>query len=329
MNLKVMEKSIFWALSACILCLALSCSKRPYKRPDTSPPAGTEKAKPEPLSTLPKEKPQPAKPQDPYIVKPVIQLKTPTLSETEKQEIMTKARLNAMKIILVNQETIETDAGSQAVDSCRDFFKSRLAATNYKVLPTSEIYKPGDENDLEGFFKRTGIPAVIFLDCKASQYDKFGNFYSYAAELNARAVKTVNGETIASKVLDVRGKRALSQLEAGNSAIEKAAEGAYDYISTELIRRSVSMVDVNLYIHKIKKAVDAYYIREQLEAKPGINYVSIERFEEEDSRVTMQINCRSDVRQFIGRYILDLKIGLSGNLVIKEEKENSIEAMFD
>lgn len=119
--------------------------------------------------------------------------------------------------------------------------------------------------------------ADLLIEIKASSKlnEKFGEFYSFDASQTVRVLDAVTRDVIDSKKFSARGERKLDELDAAESALEKASREAADHLVDALTKKSPYLLSTELVIEGMPNEQMAQTLRTILAIEPWINKVDL------------------------------------------------------
>jgi len=257
----------------------------------------------------------------------------PRMSDAQKQKIINETLMNLMRVIVCGNETVELSDGNERTSTGLEKLTSRLAELGFNVIQNDgKLSFNPSESEQNHFRYENKCNLLFLLKGQARQADKFGNFYSFQCKQKMKVLNLTTHQVIALKTFTSRGKRATSQTDAAESAIEKTTGELANYITDEIIRKweVASLLRVKLRVTDLDTVAMADDIRVGLQKRVGIYYVSLERWDKSSEIGEYEILCRANVQRFLAAYIDEVCKGhvkvktLSRNFVTAERSKTNI-----
>jgi hypothetical protein len=234
------------------------------------------------------------------------------MSDAEKQRIIEQTLLNLQRLIVSADERLVLSTGIEPSDAARNALTQKLAELGFKVIQsTSSMGASPSEGMQDAFRKANDCNIAIVVQGDSKKQDKFGNFWSFESNMNAKVLNLATHQVIASRTILKRGRRALDERQAAEDAQESAAKDLATYLTDEVVRKweATSLVRVSMYVGNIDNADQADDLRVGLQARPGIYYVSLEFWDDKQQLAVYEVLCRFDVERFLTAYVSELRRG--------------------
>ena len=223
---------------------------------------------------------------------------------------------NALKrlrrMAVSSEETLKLSGGDKKTTTAKGILESSLADRNFTVATTTDtlVFSPSDEQQ-DRFRKANDCNLAFLVKAESKKKDQFGKFYLFEAEVKGKVLNLTTHELIASKTVRKKSKRKLDEAEAATDALEAAAkELAKDLIDEVVAKWQVtSLVRYRLVVTNLALAREVDSVRNGLGRRPGIYYVSLERWDEGSGKATYEVLCRCDVEEKLTAYVGKLGIG--------------------
>lgn len=278
--------------------------------PDSPPgPPPAPAADAEPIT----QPPTPARPQErERLVQPKIDPLPGRLPPQEKQEIARKALLDLQRVVICSHERLHLPDGRLPAAAAARLLETRLAELGYRVMQTvADLPFEPSEATLDAFRENNKCNLVFLIGGEATPRDSLAGEWSYEADLRGKVVNLTTHQVIAARTIRKLGRRSSDAFQAARDALESAAADLATYLTDEVSRKwevttLVRIVLVCDRLHHIREADD---IRIGLQRRPGIYYVSLERWDEASQRGWYEVLCRYDVLQYLPTYVDDLTRG--------------------
>ncbi len=251
--------SLFGVAFVCASVLTLGCGERTTRMTFTEP-------EPFPVS-VPRVPPVP----------PVVDVPPDGTSKhippADKQDLVMRARLDRMVVGVVacGGNLARTTLSGRATSKLAEIGLNVRDLGSISILPTTTAAGRPRRSRSWMPTAASGVDVLLALAGSASPSDKFGNFHSYEARCRGRLVDPLDGRTIASKQVQVRGPRALKAADAEASALGAAGDELAEYLTDELVRK----VEHRGYLMRVvlagvKSSEELDRIRAHLQASAGV-----------------------------------------------------------
>lgn len=249
----------------------------------------------------------PPKADDDKNVKVVVNTKLEgRLSRAAKQKLVQQTLLGLQRTIISTREQLKLSGGAETTTVAKDELTTRLAEIGLKVIETTESLTFNPTEGRQDAFRKANDCNIVFLaDGAASKVDKFGNFWSFRSELKGKLLNLTTHQVIASKTISKRGKRALDERAAAQDAQRAAAADLAKYLTGEAVRwwEKLSLIRKTLVVDGVDSAKWANYVRQELQRRVGVFYVSLESWDPKAEKATYDVLYRFDVERYVTTYI--------------------------
>lgn len=289
--------SLLLATTLALICFAGCASK------STQPAAAPEEPAPGPAeSAAGDETPKP-----PAHVPLVGQL-----SATEKQRITQEALAGLRRIVISSDESIQLKQTVTRANVAYDALRHRLTDTGFVVVTaTSQLSPDPSLAEQERFRIANNCKLAFLVAGRALPTERDDGQHLFQAEVRARVLNLTTCNDLATRDARRDGPPAVSELEAGRTALTAAASELAGYLVEELQRRweATSLVRVALDLRNLDQPKDLDDVRLGLARQPGVYYVSLERWDRHARAATVEVLCSVDVRALLSSYIERLRVG--------------------
>lgn len=288
----------------------------------TTPPAPSVV---EPIESAEPIKPGPTedKPKDLYIVKPVTPKRRELPVEDEHASVCT-AKLDLLRVFICSDETVHLSDSTYKSDECRQKVVEHFSDMGYRVVEGASPGYDVSEDELKNIAGSQNVDMLVLLQVDVKEQGKFGDFYLFEADGRGRVAQIVGDELVTATSAYVRGKRALSEQKAAQSALQACAQEIGQKLSYEILRKSSSGILVReLIIDGLTRARQADYIRIGLSNKPGIRSVSLKSWDEVSRRAVFLIRFDASVKENLAAYLENID---NVRLKVKQFEETKLKS---
>jgi len=256
--------------------------------------------------------PPPPEPEPDVVIRPKVELPAGCLTDVEKQKIVRNALLDLQRMFVLSRERLALSSGVKTCLMARDAVQKRLAELGFMVIQNAQDlpFAPS-ERQQDQFRRMCDCNLAILIDSEATKLDRFGNFWSFQSEAMGKVLNLTTHQIIAQTSTANRGKRALDERAAAESAQRASAAELATYLTDEVARKweATSLVKVEVSVKELATAVKAEKLRVELLERPGVYYVSTEGWDADSECARYEVLCRFDVREGIVGYIEQLDKG--------------------
>lgn len=253
----------------------------------TWPPVVTPPIIAPPVVTPPVVTP-PASDTRPIIVTPARPYESP-LTPAAKRELVDQSRIAVLNVGVVSDETLVLSGGVRPSDIALRTVRGWLANNDFRVQQG-----PAD------------LVLLIRLRGTSREFDRFGNYYRFEAELDGKVEKP-RGELITERRFTQRGSRSRNEVQAAEDALTAAATEAVTYLSDEIIRQCRRLHTTTLNLRNIEDLRHVLDVLQELRGRPGIAYASLERWTEKSQTALVEIVHSTLARDLLGTYLETLQ----------------------
>ncbi len=280
---------------------------------------GNQQARMDPVPDPPVEEPRPSPemedtpPQehreDPYVETSVKPDFRPAVSDEDKSSLMHEARLDLLRIMLCADENFTLGGDSFSSDFGLQAAKEHFSAIGFRVVegPGCPRFEATGQ-ELMNAARQRDVDMFVLMTGEASKVDSFGNFHSYQARGRGKAAQITDTEIITTQSTSVRGKRALDEQEAAESALQASGRELALKISDEILRKSArGLLLRRIEVDGIARSADSDYIRVSLAGKPGIRSVNLISWDETTRRAVFWVRLDAAAKENLAAYLENLE----------------------
>ena len=247
-------------------------------------------------------------PEEEHVAESYAQPHVSTLTKEQKAQFVRQAKIDLLGTLVMTREVLKLQDREELSDVCRQELAGRLADINMRVFASSDW--PGYDvtpDQLEEYGRASNADLVIVAKAVSEKADRLGDFWSFRARIAAKALRAFTGDVVASKRIEVRGRRALTEDDAARSALTRGAKQAVNYLADEILRKHPTLISLHMVVDNMTKGRHVDTFARGLEKRPGITYVSLESWDDESCEAVFEVACRSDVREDLRVYVEKLE----------------------
>jgi hypothetical protein len=240
---------------------------------------------------------------DPFIFKPESPQK-PVLPAVKEQALVCNAKLDLLRVFICSDETVNLSNSRYKSDECRQKVTEHFTDMGYRIVEETSPGYDVSGNALTSLAEKYDVDLFVLLKADVKQTDKFGDYFLYEADGRGRVAQIVGNELVTTTSANVRGKRALNEQGAAQSALQACAQEIGQKLSYEIIRKSSTGILVReLVVDGLERAEQADYVRVGLSEKPGIQSVSLKKWDNTSKRAVFLIRLDASVKENLASYL--------------------------
>ncbi len=202
----------------------------PVTSPAVNPPRATGPAQDVPPVTPPG---------NPTTVNSVNRGNKPALPDAEKSSLIYQAKLDLLRILICCDEGVVVEGRPHPSSAMQQVVAEHFSNMGFRVLdgsPCPEYTAPPEELAL--LANERDVDLFVLLRGVSTPVDKFGEFYSFEVDGRSKVVQISGNELLTTQSALVRGKRALNEGQAAESALKMCGEELAKKLSDEIVRKS-------------------------------------------------------------------------------------------
>ncbi|MFA5292136.1 MAG: hypothetical protein WC496_03785 [Phycisphaerae bacterium] len=276
-----------------------------------------------PASTTPaQDVPPQSERQDAYQVKSVKPSSEPAVSNEDKASLMYYAKLDLLRILICSDEQVQSDGETMSTDALLQSATEHFTDLGFRVIDGSPCPDySSTAATLGAVANQRDVDMYVLIKAKVKQVDKFGDFYSFEADGRGKVAQISDKEVLTVKSALVRGKRALDQQRAAESAMTECGKELAQKLSDEILRKSARGVLLRrVRIDGLSKAEYVDYVRLGLSKKSGIQSVTLKSWDAESGRAIFWIRLDASVKENLAAYLEEIE-----NIKLKVERLDKAE----
>lgn len=251
---------------------------------------------------------------------------TPDESSTEEipREALATAvayyRLDQVDVAVVSREALdEHGLGNELAQRFEEAFSDLgMRVRNAEGASLSRT----DQRAIAETATKLGADLLIVVLGDTKEYDRFGTFYLYEAEVRG-TVYEPGGSKVATREITTHGDRSSDANRAAESALLAAADDLGPYLVQEIVRSvGQNVVSERVTISGLTYHASVMQVISNLRAQPGINDVRLLSWDEKSCVARLLVYLQPAARQNLGGYIantpgLDVRIRAEGDRAIE------------
>jgi hypothetical protein len=231
-----------------------------------------------------------------------------SIPSEDKPSLIYQAQLDLLRILICTEEAMVIDGQTQPTDVLHQAAAEHLSDLGFRVLdgPPCPGYQ-ASAGELTVLANERDIDMFVLFRGTSKQVDKFGNFYSFEVDGRGKVLQIAGNELLTTQSEMVRGKRALNQVQAAESALRLFGEKLGTMLSDEIVRKSGRGVLVRrVRVEGLRELRYADNIRVDLGRKPGIRSVTLSGWDERTRVAVFWVYMDASAKENLGAYLEQL-----------------------
>jgi len=267
-------------------------------------PVVTEPARTMPAVDVP---PQPDR-KDAYQEKSVNPPSRPAVPNEDKSSLLYQAQLDLLRILICSDEQVRLSSDTYYPNELLQKAMEHFTDIGFRVIDGSPCPDYLTSVEALGIIaNQRDVDMYILLKADAKQVDKFGDFYSFEANGRGKALQISDKELVTTKSTLVRGKRALNEQQAAESALAECGKALAGKLSDEILRKSARGALLRrISVDGLTKAEHVDHVRVGLSKKPGIQSVALKSWNKETGQAVFWVRLDASVKENLAAYLEDL-----------------------
>jgi hypothetical protein len=189
-------------------------------------------------------------------------------------QVVEKVQRFPKSVLVGGREIMEVDGKKEGASLARSAVAEALAAQGYSV--TTDEGETGGAAALAQKAKANGQSTAVWLDARATQRDKLGQFYSYRCEVGYQIVSAVTGQTIGSgRQEGMNSERPLSAREAAEQALREVAAAIPGQVLSKLPRESALLAAHHVYVIGVDSQTKSDGLVTKFRGLPGVQEAQV------------------------------------------------------
>lgn len=297
------ETTCLVILLSCGVVLCGGCQGErttPITPPVVTPPPATPPAP---------DVPPVAPPGNPTTVSSVNRGNKPAVPDVDKSSLVYQAKLDLLRILICCDEAVAVEGRPRPSSAMQQVVAEHFSNLGFRVLdgsPCPAYSSPPQE--LAALANARDVDLFVLLRGVSKPVDKFGEFYSFEVDGRAKVVQISGNELLTTQSALVRGKRALNEGQAADSALKLCGEELAGKLSDEIVRKSSRGALVRrVRVEGLPDLMDADRIRVDLERKPGIQSVTLSGWDRRTRTAIFWVRLDASAKENLGAYLEQLR----------------------
>lgn len=232
----------------------------------------------------------------------------PVVPDEGKASLLYHAKLDLLRMLICSEEQVQLSNEKYGTDELLQQVNEHFSDIGFRVIEGSPC--PGYSSPAETLStiaNQRDVDMYILLKAKAKQADKFGDFYSFEADGRGKVVQISDKELLTTKSTIVRGKRALNEQQAAESALKKCGQELAEKLSDEILRKSARGALLRrISVDGLSKAEYVDYVRVGLSKKAGIQSVALKSWDKGTGRAIFWVRFDASVKENLAAYLEEL-----------------------
>ena len=256
----------------------------------------------------------------------------PVVPDEDKASLLYHAKLDLLRMLICSEEQIQLSDEKYDTDELLQQVSEHFTDIGFRVIEGSPC--PGYSSPAEtlsAVANQRDVDMYILLKAKAKQVDKFGDFYSFEADGRGKVAQISDKELLTTKSTLVRGKRALNEQQAAESALKKCGQELAEKLSDEILRKSARGALLRrISVDGLDKAEHVDYVRVGLSKKAGIQSVALKSWDKDTGRAVFWVRLDASVKENLAAYLeeidnIKLKVERLEKTGVKSHKKGLLE----
>jgi len=193
-----------------------------------------------PPRSMPAEDVPPAAQRDNAYVETSVKPKVrPAVPDEDKAALLYAAKLDLLRVLICSEEQIQVGSETHSTDTLLQVASEHFTNIGFRVIDGAPC--PGYSSSaeiLEVTASQRDVDMFVLLTAGSKPADKFGEFYSFEADGRGKVAQISDKELLTTTSASVRGKRALDERQAGESALAECGKALAVKLSDEILRKS-------------------------------------------------------------------------------------------
>ncbi|MFC1604317.1 hypothetical protein ACFL5F_04740 [Planctomycetota bacterium] len=243
-----------------------------------------------------------------HIVTSVKPPSRPAVPDEDKASLMYQAKLDLLRILICSEEQVQLGSEKQDSDALLQTVSEHFTNIGFRVIDGSPCPDySSTAGALEVIANQRDVDMFVLLRAQSKQVDKFGDFYSFEAEGRGKVAQISDKELLTTTSAFVRGKRALNEQQAAESALQACGQELAGKLSDEILRKSARGALLRrISIDRLYGTEQVDYVRVGLSKKPGIQSVALKSWDRGTGRAIFWIRLDASVKENLAAYLEEI-----------------------
>jgi hypothetical protein len=232
----------------------------------------------------------------------------PVVPDEDKASLLYYAKLDLLRILICSEEQVRLGGETLNSDALLQEASEHFTNIGFRVIDGSPC--PGYVSSaatLELIANKRDVDMFVLLRAQSKQVSKFGDFYSFEADGRGKVAQISDKELLTTTSAFVRGKRALNERQAAESALKVCGQELANKLSDEILRKSARGALLRrIRVDGLGRAEQVDYVRVGLSQKPGIQSVALKSWDSRSRRAIYWVRMDASVKENLAAYLEDI-----------------------
>jgi hypothetical protein len=231
------------------------------------------------------------------------------ISDVEKASLLYQARLDLLRILVCSEEEVQLSNEKYNSDVLLQEASEHFTDIGFRVIESDQCPAySSTAGALDIIANQRDVDMFVLLRANSKQVSKFGEFYSFEADGRGKVSQISDKELLTTKSAFIRGKRALNEKQAAESALKECGQELAKKLSDEILRKSARGALLRrIRIDGLYRSEQTDYVRVGLLKKPGIQSVALRSWDRETGRAIFWVRLDASVKENLAAYLEQIK----------------------
>jgi len=223
----------------------------------------------------------------------------PAVPEEDKASLLYHAKLDLLRMLICSDEQVQLSSETYNSDEMLQKAMEHFTDIGFRVIDGSPCPDYSSSGQiLSAVANQRDVDMYVLLKAKARFVHEDGGFYSYEADGRGKVAQISDKELLTTKSTLVRGKRALNEQQAAESALEKCGEELAKKLSDEILRKSARGALLRrISVDGLDRAEYVDYVRLGLQKKLGVQSVTLKSWDKDTGRAILWVRLDASVKE--------------------------------
>jgi len=232
----------------------------------------------------------------------------PAVPDEDKAALLYHAKLDLLRMLVCSEEQVQLSSERYNSDELLQIVCEHFTDIGFRVIDGSPC--PAYSSSvaaLNVIANERDVDMFVLLRAKSTQVGKFDDFYSFEADGRGKVSQITDKEMLTTKSAFVRGKRALNERQAAESALKECGKELAKKLSDEILRKSARGALLRrISVDGLNRAEQVDYVRVGLSKKPGIQSVALSSWDKQTGRVIFWVRLDASVKENLAAYLEEI-----------------------
>jgi len=232
----------------------------------------------------------------------------PAVPDEDKASLLYQARLDLLRILICSEEQVQLSSEKYNSDVLLQEASEHFTDIGFRVIDGYPCPAYSSTTQALGVIANVrDVDMFVLLMAKSKQVSKLGDFYSFEADGRGKVSQISDKELLTTKSSFVRGKRALDEKQAAESALKECGQELAKKLSDEILRKSARGALLRrIRVDGLDRAEQVDYVRIGLSKKPGIQSVALKNWDRETRRAIFWVRLDASVKENLAAYLEEI-----------------------